>query len=111
MGVVAIRRGLLDFAKSSSGQILIGISSSTIAVGTVFYRFIEDWSWLDSLYFSVITLTTVGYGDFSPQTNFGKLFTVFYVLIGIGIFVAFLNEIAHQIVSARKQRESSKTQD
>ena len=35
----------------------------TIGVGSVFYHFIENWSWIDSIYFSVITLTTVGYGD------------------------------------------------
>jgi hypothetical protein len=37
---------------------------------------------LDSLYFSVITLATVAYGDFSPYTMAGKIFTVFYIFIG-----------------------------
>ena len=51
---------------------------------------------LDSLYFSVITLTTVGYGDFAPTTGAGKLFTVFYVLIGMGILASFLNMLARE---------------
>jgi hypothetical protein len=42
---------------------------------------------VDALYFSVVTLTTVGYGDFAPQTDLGKLFTAVYVRLGIGILL------------------------
>lgn len=62
-----------------------------IGSGTVFYHYVEALNWIDALYFSVVTLTTVGYGDFSPQTNLGKLFTVFYILNGIGIMFGFIN--------------------
>lgn len=65
----------------------------TILIGTVFYHFVEDLRWIDALYFSVVTLTTVGYGDFSPQTDIGKLFTVAYILNGIGIIFAFINAL------------------
>ena len=59
----------------------------------VVYHYLEGWSYIDSLYFSVVTLTTVGYGDFTPQTDAGKLFTVFYIIIGIGIIFAFVNTV------------------
>ena len=62
----------------------------TLLLGMFFYHFTEDWGYLDSLYFSVITLTTVGYGDLAPETALGKIFTMFYVLTGIGIIVAFV---------------------
>jgi voltage-gated potassium channel Kch len=54
---------------------------------------------VDALYFSVATLTTVGYGDFSPQTAAGKLFTVVYVLVGVGLLLAFLSRVAGQVVA------------
>ena len=57
------------------------------------YRFLEDWSWLDSLYFSVITLTTIGYGDFSPKTDLGKLFTMGYIIIGVSLILGFINTL------------------
>ena len=67
-----------------------------IGVGTVFFARVEGWGILDSLYFSVMTLTTVGYGDFTPTTESGKLFTVFYVLVGMGILASFLNMLARE---------------
>ena len=96
-------RGLGSFLNDSTGQALLGIASVVVAVGTVFYRFVEDLVWVDSIYFSVITLTTVGYGDFSPTTTTGKVFTIFYVLAGIGIFVALVTEVGTHLIEARKQ--------
>ncbi|MCA9928776.1 MAG: two pore domain potassium channel family protein [Anaerolineales bacterium] len=61
-----------------------------LGVGTWFYARWEGWSYLDAFYFSVITLTTVGYGDFSPQTSAGKIFTIAYILLGLGILSSFI---------------------
>jgi hypothetical protein len=56
---------------------------------------------LDSLYFSVITLTTVGYGDFSPSTRAGNIFTMFYIFIAIGIVLGFVNAVAERSMEQR----------
>ena len=85
---------------------LLGI----LLVGTVFYHLVEGWSWFDSLYFSVITLSTVGYGDFSPTTTVSKLFTVVYIFLGISIFVSFASMLAKERVSMHKQRVGKKAQ-
>lgn len=61
-----------------------------VAVGTVVYHYLENWSWNVCFYFSVCTLTTVGYGDYYPTTDTARLFTAIYVLIGVTIaFGAF----------------------
>lgn len=73
----------------------------SIGGGVVFYQRVEDLSWVDSLYLTVMTLTTVGYGDVSPQTSGGRLFTVFYVLLGIGLVAALISEIARSIIDER----------
>ncbi len=62
--------------------------------GMVFYHEVEGWRWLDSLYFSVMTLTTVGYGDFSPHYDSSKIFTMVYILIGLGIVFGFVEHLA-----------------
>jgi voltage-gated potassium channel Kch len=75
-----------------------------LASGTVFYWRFEGWSVVDSLYFSVITLTTVGYGDLAPTMTSTKLFTVVYILLGLGVLVSFLSAVAGHAVEARLER-------
>ncbi|MGI9642154.1 MAG: potassium channel family protein [Acidimicrobiia bacterium] len=74
-----------------------------LAAGTFFYRLVEDLGWVDAWYFAVVTLTTVGYGDISPETTAGKLFTSFYLLVGVGLIVAFGSNL---ITVAGEQRRS-----
>ena len=62
--------------------------------GTIFYHHVEGWSWLDAFYFCVVTLATVGYGDLSPTSTVTRLFTVVFVLIGIGILLGFVDVVA-----------------
>ena len=72
-----------------------------IAVATVVYRVVEDWSWVDSVYFSVVAATTVGFGDLSPTTDASKLFTVFYIVAGISLITTYLNVRLKRRVVAR----------
>jgi voltage-gated potassium channel Kch len=48
--------------------ILLSFAITLVIVGTVVFHLLEKWSWIDSLYFTVITLATVGYGDLTPTT-------------------------------------------
>jgi len=65
-----------------------------LAIGTIFYHLVEKWSIMDSLYFSVTTLTTVGFGDLFPTTSISKIFTMIYIVVGIGILFAFIHELS-----------------
>ena len=67
--------------------ILIAIIA-IIAAGCVFYQLVEGWSLVDSFYFCIASLTTVGYGDIAPETTAGKLFTSFYIVSGVALFAA-----------------------
>jgi voltage-gated potassium channel len=71
-------------------RILLLAAFSIIITGTAFYHFVEHLSWLDAYYFSVVTLTTVGYGDIVPRTDAGKIFTTFYIMFGVGIITTFI---------------------
>lgn len=81
-----------------------------IVIGTAFYHWVEQWSWIDSYYFSVMTLTTVGYGDVVPQTEWGKIFTTLYVLGGLGIVFAFLQALASRQTMSNLPRKFFETQ-
>jgi hypothetical protein len=54
-----------------------------IILGTVVYHHLEKWTYFDSLYFSVTTIATVGFGDMHPTTYSSKFFTIFYVIFGV----------------------------
>ncbi len=94
-------RALWQSLKDPEFQALFLLVVTMLASGALFYRQVEGWSLLDSLYFSVITLTTVGYGDFSPSTTAGKIFTMFYIFVGIGIILGFVNAVAERSMEQR----------
>lgn len=71
-------------------RVLVGFTILILATGTVVYHIVEKFSWLNAYYFSVTTLATVGYGDLTPHTAFGKIFTTFYILAGVGIITTFI---------------------
>lgn len=87
---------------------IVATAISLIIVGTIFYHHVEKFEWVDSFYFTVITLATVGYGDFVPHTTAGKLFTVLYVIFGITIFVALAQTLLAKIVSRRAEKKQNK---
>jgi len=95
------------FRDHKSRALLIWVAILLI-VGTTVYSATEGWNAVDAFYFSVITLTTVGFGDFSPTTTVGKLFTVVYIFWGLGIVVAFANVLtkkhAERIVTRANSR-------
>ncbi|MFT4797367.1 MAG: hypothetical protein ACJAYE_000015 [Candidatus Azotimanducaceae bacterium] len=70
------------------------IATMILISGTLFYTSVEGWSGIDAFYFCVMTLTTIGYGDLHPTSDISKLFTIFYAIVGIGVFVALIAQIA-----------------
>ncbi|MFA6194331.1 MAG: potassium channel family protein [Patescibacteria group bacterium] len=88
----SILRGMKD-AKFRS---LLFFVLVILFIGTFFYHKVEGWRWLDSFYFSSISLTTVGYGDITPKTDIGKIFTVFYIFSGVGVILGFITSVANK---------------
>jgi len=101
----------MDAEQKKSYTKLLILTLIVLATGTVFYRVVEGLSWIDAYYFCVITLTTVGYGDITPQTALGKIFTTIYLFVGLGIITAFISaRFRHRVDKheARKQKKKQK---
>ena len=92
-------------------QILILATISILLIGSRFYNIVEGWSWIDAIYSPVITLTTVGYGDFSPQIDIGKIFTIFYVVTGVGLMFSLINTLYQYNVNKVRERNHTKTEE
>jgi len=71
---------------------------SLLLFGTLMYHNLEGWSLVNSLYFTVSTMATVGYGDIAPVTETGRLFTVFFILVGVGTMMYGVSAIFEHLV-------------
>jgi voltage-gated potassium channel len=84
------------------------VAGALVLTGTIFYWRFEDWTIIQALYFSVVTLTTVGYGDLHPTSDGTQIFTIFYILTGLGVFVALLASVAQQYISQKAESPSAR---
>jgi voltage-gated potassium channel len=71
-----------------------------ISLGTVAFHLIEGWSLLDSLYVTVQTVTTVGFGDVTPKNTHGRIFAIFFMLFGVGVVLYALTSTVQSIVQS-----------
>jgi voltage-gated potassium channel len=102
-GLVLPLVAFVRMLRDPEGRAPVLLVLSLFIVGTLFYSLVEDWSIVDSFYFSTMTLATVGFGDLAPTTDGSKLFTVFYVLGGVGILVTFFTELTRWSLELRAQ--------
>lgn len=84
------------------GYTLVGMLLSVIAGGTVFFKVVEGWSWIDAYFFTVVTLSTVGYGELVPATAVGKIGTTIFIVAGLGIFAAAIQQFGHYAIRKRE---------
>lgn len=80
------------------------LALALIISGTIIYSQLEGWNLVDSLYFTVMTLTTIGYGDLVPSYSLSRLFTVFYAITGVGTFLYTASIIAEHYFYNRVQK-------
>jgi voltage-gated potassium channel len=73
------------------GFLAIMIFSLYVLGGISFYTSVEGWSTVDAVYFTAATFTTIGYGDVTPATDTGKIFTVFFSFFGIVMVFYFIS--------------------
>lgn len=79
-----------------------------LMLGSYVFHKLEDLKYLDALYFSLVTFTTVGYGDFSPQTQEGKVFTCLYVFIGLLLVTQVVDRIVDKMLIQKGEMMTDK---
>jgi voltage-gated potassium channel len=99
-------REIRDLFRQPECRALLVWVGILLAIGSAFYRTIEGWSWLDSLYFCTVTLATVGYGDLTPTTDLGKAFAIIYIFLGLGLIASFASMLAKDRLRIAESRQS-----
>jgi len=77
---------------------------AVLVIGTGGFMIIENLSFLDAFYFTIVTITTVGYGDIHPTTDAGKIFGIFLIVIGISTFLTVLTNVAEWLIQQQQRR-------
>ncbi len=91
---------LLDVFQDPESRVPLFWAGSTLVFGAFAFHWIERWSYLDALYFCVVSLATVGYGDLAPKTPFGRAFAIIYIINGVAILLALFDRI--RVVRGRR---------
>lgn len=73
-----------------------------VTYGTVGFHLIENYDWTISLYWTFVTIGTVGYGDYSPKTPLGMYFTITLIVFGIGTFAVAIESIVEFITKKQQ---------
>jgi voltage-gated potassium channel len=77
----------------------VSIFSFIILAGTGLFMWIEKWPAFDALYMTIITITTVGFGEIRPLSQTGRIVTISLVVLGVGAFTYTFGTIAEYIVA------------
>ncbi len=86
-------------------QILLGLFLSFSILATVIFKFVEEVSWMDSIYFVFVTITTVGYGDLVATHPFTKIITIILIFNGISFIGIASQYVVDRIIKLQLETQ------
>jgi hypothetical protein len=99
----------MRFVAQSPGRACVYLLSSTVLIGGALFSVVEsDADWFDGIWWAIVTLTTVGYGDYSPESFLGRWLAAFVMAGGIGS-VAILTGILADAIREAKTHDRDQT--
>jgi hypothetical protein len=83
-------------------KVFLIIFLAVMVLGTVGFMYIEKKSLVDSIYFVIVTMATVGYGDVHPVTDAGKGLAIVIIIVGVGTFLGVIANVTEMMLAKRE---------
>ena len=107
INVLKLMRAIMVwFNNDQEFRILLFLLLTLLIGSTLFYSKFEGWSAIDALYFSVMTMSTIGYGDLVPTTVMSKIFTIICTFLSVGVFVSLNTKRVLVTITNKKEKLS-----
>jgi len=105
-----LERGDGDFGDPVTTRLWVTASILALlafyTAAAVYFRYAEGWHWIDSFYFAVVTLTTVGYGQFVPTHIVSRIGTTVFIIIGVFVSAVVVATIQQSVIHTLSERNS-----
>lgn len=79
--------------------------------GSMLFHSLESWTWIESFYFTVATVATVGYGDIAPTSDTTRLVAALFIIFGVAIGAGIIRYMINAIVRSQAERRSRRNHD
>ena len=97
-------------AQLNNFRLLAVVVIMIVTISTWFFHVVEKWDWLDSVYYVVVTIATVGYGDYTPKTDIGKIYAICLLIVGIATFGFFAQQLLKRQQLRALERQLGRTE-
>ena len=84
-------------------RIYLAVFTVLLFVGIIGFLFFENMSLTNAIYFSIVTMATVGYGDIHPQTEIGKILALIVIIGGVGTFLGIIASVTDLFANRREE--------
>lgn len=84
-------------------KLYLAVFTTLLLLGILGFMFIENLSLIDAIYFSIVTMATVGYGDIHPYSDIGKILVLILIIGGVGTFLGVVASITDTFVKRREE--------
>jgi voltage-gated potassium channel len=81
---------------------------AVVTTSTIFFHLVERWKWLDSFYFTIVTISTIGYGNLIPDSDVGKIGNIVLIILGLGVFSVFINQLVKRQGLRRLEKKNKR---
>ena len=90
--------------RKASFNILFLLPVLVILIGSIGFMLLENLSFIDAVYFTIVTISTVGYGDVHPTSTGSKIFGIIIIVFGIGTFLTIVSNITQMLIQRGRER-------